>query len=66
MTTPYVCIEDKHGATASIFIQPDNNHQVRYVDNNGHPFFSEEYDRVEIEKIEQSVMDWASGKRILA
>jgi len=63
---PYVQIEDKHGAVASIFIKPDNNHTVKYVDNKGHSFFTETFTSVSPELIEQSVMDWAQGRRTLA
>lgn len=63
---PYVQIEDKHGATASIYIHADNHHKVKYVDNKGHAFFTETFDDIPIEEVEYSVMDWALGKRTLA
>jgi len=63
---PYLQVEDKHGAIASILIHGDNNHKVKYQDDQGHMFFTETFRDVSIEDIEQSVMEWASGKRSLA
>jgi hypothetical protein len=64
-TQPYVQIQDKHGAVASIFISPDNKHEVRYCDDKGNQFYTEIFQEVPIELIEPSVMDWALGKRNL-
>lgn len=62
---PYVQVEDKHGAVASIFISSDNKHKVHYSDNKGKSFYTETFDGVSPELIEQSVIDWAEGKREL-
>jgi hypothetical protein len=62
---PFVQIEDKHGAVASIFFLDDQRHEVHYRDNTGTKFFTEKFDRVSIELVEKSVMDWATGKREL-
>jgi hypothetical protein len=64
-TIPYVKIQDKHGAIASVFIEPDNMHRVCYTDNKGHPFYREDFPNFSIEDVEQSVIDWAKGRRIL-
>lgn len=61
--TPYVQIEDRHGAVASVYFAPDNNHEVHYRDNKGHDFYTENFDNTPIEKVEQSVLDWAEGRR---
>lgn len=60
---PYVQIKDKYGAVASIFDAPDDKHRVIYADNQGRTFYTECFDHISIEMVEQSVMDWASGKR---
>jgi hypothetical protein len=60
---PYAQIEDKHGAVATIYFLDDQKHEVHYKDNNGTKFFTEKFDRVSIELVEKSVMDWATGKR---
>lgn len=60
---PYVQIEDRHGAIASVYFAPDNNHEVHYTDNQGHYFYTEFFNTTPIELVEQSVMDWAEGKR---
>ena len=68
MTTfikPYVQIEDKHGAVASVYFLDDQKHEVHYKDNNGMKFFTEKFDMTPIELVEKSVMDWAKGKREL-
>lgn len=62
---PYVQIEDKHGAHASIYINPSDQHEVHYYDDQGHKFYTEVFDHISIEAVEQSVMDWATGKREL-
>jgi len=63
---PYVQIQDKHGAVASIYIEDDNLHKVQYTDNTGCYFYTELFQDISPEFIEQSVMDWAEGKRSLA
>jgi hypothetical protein len=62
---PYVQYEDSYGAVASVYIIPDNKHVVKYVDDAGRMFYTEAFDHVPIEFIEQSVMEWAKGKREL-
>jgi hypothetical protein len=62
---PYVQIEDKHGAVASIYFRDDKNHEVHYQDNTGTRFYTEEFQSIPIEMVEQSVMNWALGKREL-
>jgi hypothetical protein len=62
---PYVQIQDKHGAVASVYIEQDNNHHVQYQDNVGSSFYREDFPNTSIEIIEQSVMDWAEGRRDL-
>jgi hypothetical protein len=62
---PYVQIEDGYGAVASVYILPDNKHVVKYGDDAGRMFYTEVFDQVPIEFIEQSVMEWAKGKREL-
>jgi len=62
---PYVQIEDKHGAVASIYFLDDQNHEVHYKDNNGTKFFTEKFEMTPIELVEKSVMEWATGKRDL-
>jgi hypothetical protein len=63
---PYANVRDKHGAFASIYIHDDDQHIVKYFDNVGHHFFTEEFSGVSPELIEQTVIDWAEGKRKLA
>jgi len=63
---PYLKIQDKHGAIASIYYKDDQIHEVYYEDNNGVKFFTEQYDHLPIETVEDSVRDWALGKRILS
>jgi hypothetical protein len=63
---PFTVVKDEHGAQASIFIEADNEHRVYYEDNVGHQFFREDFPNTSIEIIEQSVLDWAEGRRILA
>lgn len=62
---PFVHIEDKHGAVATVYYLDDRKHEVHYRDNTGTKFFTEKYDYVPIELVEKSVMDWATGKRSL-
>jgi hypothetical protein len=63
---PFVQVEDKHGAIASIFIRSDNQHLVRYADNAGHQFYTETFNNISPELIEQSVIEWAKGMRSLS
>jgi hypothetical protein len=60
---PYVQIEDKHGAVASVYFLDDQMHEVHYADSTGTRFFTEKFDMMPIEFVEKSVMDWATGKR---
>lgn len=60
---PFVQIEDKHGAIASIYYKDDGIHEVLYNDNNGTHFYTEKFAKTSIEIVEQSVMLWATGKR---
>lgn len=62
---PYVQIEDKHGAVASVYFLDDQKHEVHYLDKFGNKFFTETYDRIPIENVEKFVFDWAIGKREL-
>lgn len=63
MAMPYVQIEDKHGAIASIYYKDDGIHEVLYNDNTGTHFYTEKFAKMSIELVEQSVMSWAQGKR---
>ena len=65
MIKPYVQVEDKYGAVASVYFLDDLKHRVHYVDNTGTKFFTEEYESVPIELVEKSVIDWAEGRRNL-
>ena len=60
---PFVQIEDKHGAVASVYYLDDQKHEVHYYDNTGTKFFTEKFEYMSIELVEKSVMDWATGKR---
>jgi hypothetical protein len=62
---PFVQIEDKHGAVASVYFLDDQRHEVHYRDNTGTRFFTEKFELTSIELVEKSVMDWATGKREL-
>jgi len=62
---PFVQIEDRHGAVASVYFLDDQKHEVHYQDNTGTRFFTEVFDHTPIELVEKSVMDWATGKREL-
>jgi hypothetical protein len=62
---PYVQIEDKHGAVASVYYMDDLKHMISYSDNRGVNFFLEEFDHVSIELVEKYAMEWALGKREL-
>lgn len=62
---PYIQIQDRHGAVASVYFLDDQKHEVHYKDNTGTKFFTEKFDMVSIEFVESSVMDWALGKREL-
>ena len=62
---PYVQVEDKHGAVASVYFLDDQKHEVHYKDNTGTRFFTEKFEPLPIELVEKSVIDWAKGKREL-
>ena len=62
---PYAQIQDSHGAIATIYFFDDQAHEVQYSDNTGVRFYTEKFDHIPIEMVEQSVMDWATGKREL-
>lgn len=65
MQEPYVTIQDRFGAKAFVYVSNDNVHRVIYQDDAGHKFFTEEFDHVPIETVEQYAFDWAIGKREL-
>jgi len=62
---PYFVVEDVHGAKAEVFFSADGEHEIIFTDNNNHKFFTEKYDQTPIVFVEQSAIDWASGKREL-
>jgi predicted nuclease of restriction endonuclease-like RecB superfamily len=62
----YITVQDRFGARAKVFLSRDDIHQIVYEDVNGNKFFTEEYDDVPIEVIEQYALEWAKGERELA
>lgn len=58
-------VKDRHGASAYVFIEPDNQHRIVYKDKSGMEFFHEEYAHCSIELVERAAIDWATGKRSL-
>jgi hypothetical protein len=66
MNTPYCTVQDRFGARAVVYFKNDDNHSIVYQDDSGHKFFTEEFNHVPIETVEQYAIDWAKGKRELA
>lgn len=62
---PYSIVVDRHKARAHIYYKDSQEHEVHYEDNEGHEFYVEFFYHVPIEMVEQSVEDWATGKREL-
>lgn len=64
-TNLYSKVMDRHGAVANIYFNPNDSHHVIYIDPNGARFYHEEFDKTSIETVEESVIDWANGRREL-
>jgi hypothetical protein len=61
----YSTIKDSFGAQAQVYLSKNDIHRVIYKDANGIKFFTEEYNNVPIEVIEQHALSWAKGEREL-
>jgi hypothetical protein len=61
----YCQVQDKHGAIASVYVAEDEQHRIVFQDDHGHQFYTELYDHMSPDVLEQYALDWATGKREL-
>lgn len=59
----YSEIIDNYGDHAKVYYMDDGKHEIRFYGTNGEKFYTEIYENVSIEKVEQLAIDWAKGKR---
>lgn len=61
--TPKLQIEGPDGNVAIIYSTNDEQHEVQYKDKSGKRFFTEKFEMIPFEIVENMVNDWAVGKR---